>query len=247
MWRIFPLVFLLTAPAGAAPYLSGEATLVSDYRFRGVSRSDAGPAVQGRLVLEAGDFYAEGFASSLGGWGRFGGADAELDVTIGVQKPLGLGTIDGGVTIYNFVGSDRPATVLEAQGRISGGLGPLRLVAGAAWAPPQRGLATAGEGRGGNLHLWGSARAAVVGTPVSVHGRIGHSRGAPGLGGAGALTEDARAWDWRLGVDYALGPLTLGADVVGTDLGDRAEALLATPRGGRIAGTGVLVRIGAGF
>jgi uncharacterized protein (TIGR02001 family) len=247
MWRVILLSLCFAVPAAAAPYLSGEATLVSDYRFRGISRSDAGPAVQGRLVLEAGDFYAEGFASSLGGWGRFGGADAELDVTIGVQKPFGLGTIGAGVTVYNFVGADRPATVVEAQGRLSGGLGPLRLVAGAAWAPPQRGLAALGEQRGDNLHLWGSARAAVIGTPFSVHGRIGHSRGAPGLGGAGALAQGARAWDWRLGVDYALGPLTLGADVVGTDLGDRADALLATPRGGRIAGTGVFVRVGAGF
>jgi hypothetical protein len=203
--------------------------------------------VQGRLGLEVGDFYAEGFVSSLDGWGRFGGGDAEVDVTLGVQRPLGLGTIDAAVTVYNFVGADQPTTVVEAQTRISGGLGPVRLVAGAAWAPPQSGLATLDNPKGDNWYLWGSVLGDVIGTPLSVNARIGHSRGVPGLGGAGAVVTDASAWDWRVGVDYALGPLTLGASVVGTDLGDRADALLATPGGQRIAGTGVFLSVGAGF
>lgn len=251
MLRLLLLSLFVAGPAAAVPYLSGEARVVSDYRFRGISRSDVGPAVQGRLGLEVGSFYAEGFVSSLEGWGRFGGADAEVDVTLGVQRPFGLGTIDAGVTVYNFVGADRPSTVVEAQGRLSGGLGPVRLVAGVAWAPPQKGLATAFGGNGDNLYLWGSVRGDVIGTPLSVNARIGHSRGAPGLGGAGGLVADARAWDWRLGLDYALGPLTLGAALVGTDLDDRADALLVTPpgtsRGGRLAGTGVFVSVGAGF
>lgn len=251
MLRLAFLSLVFAVPLQAAPYLSGEARVVSDYRFRGISRSDRGPAVQGRLGLEVGDFYAEGFVSSLGGWGRFGGSDAEVDVTLGMEQPFGLGTIDAGVTVYNFVGADRPTTVVEAQTRISGGLGPVRLVAGAAWAPPQRGLATLAERRGDNLYVWGSVRGDVIGTPLSVNGRIGHSRGVPGLGGAGAVVADARVWDWRLGVDYALGPLTLGAALVGTDLGDRADGLLATPlgtrRGSQIAGTGVFLSLGAGF
>lgn len=242
---------LATAPVAAAPYVSGEGRIVSDYRFRGISRSNVRPAVQGRLGLEIGDFYADAFASSLGGWGRFGGADAEVDLSVGVQRPFLLGTIDAGVTLYNFVGANAPTTVAEAQTRISGGLGPVRLVAGAAWAPPQRGLATAFERRGDSLYLWGDVRGDVIGTPFSVNARLGHSRGVPGLAGAGAVVADARVWDWRLGVDYALGPLTLGAAVVGTDLGDRANALLVTPsgtsRGNRIAGTGVLLSVGAGF
>lgn len=251
MLRILFLSLFFAAPVAAVPYLSGEGRIVSDYRFRGISRSNVRPAVQGRLGLEIGDFYADAFASSLGGWGRFGGADAEVDLSVGVRRPFLLGTIDAGATLYNFAGADAPTTVVEAQTRISGGLGPVRLVAGAAWAPPQRGLATVFERRGDNLYLWGDVRGDVIGTPFSVNARIGHSRRVPGLGGAGAVVADARAWDWRLGLDYALGPLTLGAAVVGTDFADRANALLVTPpgtsRGSRIAGTGVVLSVGAGF
>ncbi len=247
MKRLLLLSVFLALPAVAAPIVSGDGRIVSDYRFRGISRSDAKPAVQGRLGFEFGDVYVEGFASSLKGWGQFGGADVELDVSTGVRKPLGLGMLDVGMTVYNFAGAAGPATVVEGQGRLSGGLGPVQLVAGVAWAPPQRSLATAFDRNGDNLHLWGSVRGDLIGTPLSVNGRIGHSRGSPGLGGAGALLASARAWDWRLGVDYAAGPMTFGAALAGTDLGDRADALLRTPRSGRIAGTGLIFSVGVGF
>lgn len=238
---------LMAAPLRAAPIVSGEARLVSDSRFRGISRSDAGPAAHARLGLEAGPVYAEAFAASLAGWGRFGGADAELSLSAGLRQPLGLGTLDVGGTVYGFPGAAGPAMVIEARGQLSGGLGPLQLTAGTAWAPPQRGLASATSRNGSNLYLWGSGRAGIPGTPLSLDGRLGHSRGRPGLAGAGALLGPARAWDWRLGIDYAAGALTFGAAVTGTDLDERAPALLQTPRGRRLAGTGLVLSISAGF
>ncbi|WP_188945602.1 TorF family putative porin, partial [Polymorphobacter multimanifer] len=186
-------------------------------------------------------------AASLSGWGRFGGAEAEVDISAGVRQSLGLASLDLGVTLYNFIDADAPASVAEAQAKISGGIGPLRLTAGTAWAPPQRGLASATSRRGSNLYTWGAAHADIIGTPLALDARIGHSRGRPGLGGAGALLGSARAWDWRLGATYATGPFSIGAAVTGTDLSERADALLRTPRGSRIAGTGVLVSVGAGF
>ncbi len=247
MIRVALLLALLAAPLQAAPIVSGDARLVSDYRFRGISRSDAKPAAQARLGIEFGDVYAEAFASTLRGWGGFGGADAEIDISAGVRKPLGLGTLDLGATLYTFPGAAGPDAVIEAQARLSGAIGPLQLTAGTAWAPPQRGLASATSRRGSNLYTWGSAHADIIGTPFAIDARIGHSRGRPGLGGAGALLGSARAWDWRLGATYAIGPFSLGAAITGTDLSDRADALLRTPRGNRIAGTGVLVSLGAGF
>jgi uncharacterized protein (TIGR02001 family) len=247
MIRVALLLALVAAPLKAAPLVSGEAKLVSDYRFRGISRSDAKLSAQARLGVELGDVYAEAFAASLGGWGRFGGADAEIDISAGVRKPLWLGTVDLGLTLYSFPGAVGPASVVEAQAKLSGAIGPLQLTAGTAWAPPQRGLASATSRRGDNLYIWGAAHADILGTPFAVDARVGHSRGVPGLGGAGALAGSARAWDWRLGMTYATGPFTIGGAVTGTDLGDRANALLRTPRGDRIAGTGVLLSVGAGF
>ena len=61
--------------------ISGSATLTSDYRFRGVSQSDEGMAVQGGFTIshESG-LYAGTWGSNLAGWGTFGGANMELDV-----------------------------------------------------------------------------------------------------------------------------------------------------------------------
>jgi len=50
----------------ARAQVSGNVALVSDYRFRGVSLSDRGPAVQASLAYDGADgWYAGAFASSL--------------------------------------------------------------------------------------------------------------------------------------------------------------------------------------
>jgi uncharacterized protein (TIGR02001 family) len=250
---LLPALFLLSllpaliaAPACALD-LSGDARLVSDYRFRGISRSDVRPAVQGSLDVGLGNFRAGVFASSLKA--PPAGADAEITLSAGYSRPLGLGTLDLGLSLYTFPGSRFAASVIEADARLRGAIGPLQLTAGAAWAPAQAGLRLGSGARASSLHGWGAAHVDVLGTPLSLNARLGHTRGVPALIGGRALSGTARLWDWRLGADYALGPLTLGAALVGTDLGRaRAEALgLARPGGRTLAGTGVVVSLSAGF
>ena len=67
--------------------VTGSVALVSDYRFRGVSQSDKGMAVQGGITAthESGA-YAGTWASNLGGWGRFGGSNMELDLFAGYAR-----------------------------------------------------------------------------------------------------------------------------------------------------------------
>lgn len=79
--------------------ISGSAALVSDYRFRGVSQSDEGIALQGGFTVshESG-FYVGTWASNLAGWGTFGGANLELDIFAGYTLPVGEGTLDVGGT-----------------------------------------------------------------------------------------------------------------------------------------------------
>lgn len=240
------LLALLPAPAMAAE-LYGEGRLVSDHRFRGLSRSNAEPAVQASLDLEAGDVRAGVFASSLSGAGRPPGAGAELTLSAGYTRPLGLGSLDLGLTLYNFPGADHAASVIEAQAALSRTIGPLHLTAGAAWAPSQAGLALRSGAHASSLYGWGSARLDVPGTPMSLSARLGHTRGA--LIGGRALAGTARAWDWKLGMDYAAGPFTIGAALAGTDLGQaRAQALgLNVPGGRNLAGTGLVLSIAAGF
>jgi uncharacterized protein (TIGR02001 family) len=248
------LLLLLLAPASAwAADLSGEARLVSDYRFRGVSRSHVRPAAQASLDVSFGGVRAGVFASSLAGppsgGGRPPGADTEITLSASTSRPLGLGTLDLGLSLYTFPGSTSASTIIEGDAQLRGAIGPLHLTAGAAWAPAQAGLALRSGVRASSLHGWGAARVDVIGTPLSLNARLGHTRGAPGLVGGRALTATARVWDWRLGADYAAGPFTLGAAIAGTDLGrPRAEALGLTQPGGRsLAGTGVIVSVSAGF
>src|SRR4051812_15593973 len=93
-------VLFATAPAQAAD-LSGEATLVSDYRYRGISLSDGKPALQGSLDLEpeAGP-YAGLWASSIRDEGK---TSAELALTAGDEVDLG-GTfsLDLSATFYAY-------------------------------------------------------------------------------------------------------------------------------------------------
>src|SRR3546814_2231761 len=99
----------LAEPAGPVT-VPGSVGLVSDYRFRGVSQSDRGMAIQGGITAthESG-FYVGTWGSNLGGWGRFGGANLELDLVAGYSAALGEGTtVDIGLTWYiDPVGADK--------------------------------------------------------------------------------------------------------------------------------------------
>jgi uncharacterized protein (TIGR02001 family) len=67
------VLWALLSCADACAQVSGSATLVSDYRFRGVSLSDGRPAAQLGVAWERDDgWYAGAFASSTRLYGRAG-------------------------------------------------------------------------------------------------------------------------------------------------------------------------------
>ena len=70
------LAALIACPA-AAQSVSGEASLVSDYRFRGVSLSGGHPAAQASLTLE----HDSGFYGNL--WGSTLGHGSQTEVDLG--------------------------------------------------------------------------------------------------------------------------------------------------------------------
>jgi uncharacterized protein (TIGR02001 family) len=89
--------------------ISGAATLTSDYRFRGVSQTDEGMAVQGGITVshESG-LYVGAWASNLAGWGTFGGSNTELDLIAGFKLPVGEGTLDTGLVWYMYPTAQTP-------------------------------------------------------------------------------------------------------------------------------------------
>ena len=83
--------------------VSGSVAMVSDYRFRGVSMTDRGMAVQGGIsVSHESGAYAGVWGSNLSGWGTFGGANMELDLNAGYAVDLGGATLDVGLVWYMY-------------------------------------------------------------------------------------------------------------------------------------------------
>jgi len=76
---LFSVSSFVSAPALAEEF-SGNVTLATDYRFRGISQGDRSPAIQGGFDLELENgFYVGTWASNV----TFSGAAMELDVYAG--------------------------------------------------------------------------------------------------------------------------------------------------------------------
>jgi len=197
--------------------LSGFAEFVSDYRFRGVSRSDLGPAGQGSLRLDsAPGFYAATFVSSVAPRAN-GGADAEVDLYGGWSGEVRGWKPDAGVYGYIFPGG-RGRDFYEVYADVSRDLGPLSGTVGVNYAPAQ------GAGRD-NTYVYGSLSAGVPRTPVTLKAGVGYEDGALGN----------RKLDWNLGASVRHGRLSAGLSYV--DASTR----------GRLARAGPVVSFGVGF
>jgi hypothetical protein len=248
--------------------VAGSAAIVSDYRFRGVSQTDKGMAVQaGVTVTHESGFYAGVWASNLAGWGTFGGSNTELDLSGGYAAQIGGAKVDVGLTWYMYPGGADVTDFAEPYVKVSATLGPVGALIGAAYAPQQRALgrwyfsgADAASGiynapgdKEDNLYLWTDASVGLPGTPVTLKGHLGHSWGNPGLGPNGtSVAPTGRYWDWSLGGEAAIGPLTLGLSYVDTSISAADAAYLqpnfaSTKDGSTIAGATVVVSLSASF
>lgn len=248
--------------------ISGSAALVSDYRFRGVSQSDEGIALQGGFTVshESG-FYAGTWASNLAGWGTFGGANLELDLFAGFAFPVGEGTLDVGGTWFMYPSGADTTDFVEFYAKLSGDIGPIGLTGGVAYAPSQEALgnvfATGAAAAAGtptdpgdkedNLYLFADANYGVTDTPLTFKAHLGYSDGNPGLGPNGtSIAPTGTYFDWLVGMDISLHDnLTVGVAYTDTDISDADAAVLApnflTLDGGSISDAQVVFSITASF
>src|SRR3954447_16968594 len=117
MKAVLPLLAFLAAPAlaepqdeaappaaGAKASVSGGVTLLSDYRFRGISRSGGDPALQGQITVSLPiGLYAGVRGTTLKGVRALG--DAELDLYAGYSASIASGTtLDAGLLYYTYPG-----------------------------------------------------------------------------------------------------------------------------------------------
>ncbi|MBV8687843.1 MAG: hypothetical protein JOZ90_02795 [Alphaproteobacteria bacterium] len=198
--------------------VGGDVTLLSDYRFRGISRSNGDPALQGRLTFSLpSGLYAGARGTTLKGLASR--ADLEFDLYAGYTADLGVGTsLDGGILYYAFPGADGASGYVEPYAALSHTLGPVEATLGAKYAPSQR--AIGGDDR---LYLFGEVEAGIPATPLTLSAQAGWQD-------AGRF---GRYWNWSLGGRYAIGPVEAGLRYVDTDLAD-----LPGQRGGIVASLG---------
>lgn len=214
--------------------VSGGATLVTDYRFRGVSFTDEDPAIQGTInISHSSGFYIGTWASSLEDSPVFG--HTEIDFYAGYATEIASGTtLDVGLLYYYYPNGQNLAgnsDYFEPYASISTTLGPASVKVGAAYAWSQSAL-----GNDDNIYLYTDIGIGIPETPFTLTGHVGFSDGSLGFGGS--------YWDWSLGADWELGSgLTLGVRYVDTDL----NRLTGIPAADTLYDATILFTLGVSF
>jgi uncharacterized protein (TIGR02001 family) len=99
------IVSAQTTPAAAPPPepVTGNMSIVSDYRFRGISQTYLGPAIQGGIdYAHASGFYVGNWNSSVASQVFTGGSGIEMDFYTGWKKSFGDIGIDIGTIYYHY-------------------------------------------------------------------------------------------------------------------------------------------------
>jgi len=222
--------------AAANPFtVSGGATLVSDYRFRGISQTDKRVALQGTFsVAHESGFYATVWGSSIDDY-VYNGADQEVDFILGYRRTFGGTTIDGGLLYYYYPNSGGIASdFVEPYISVAHTFGPVTAKVTANYAPEQAALAVGGS-KQDNLYLAGDLSATIPETPISLTAHLGHSYGPSYLTIGNGYT------DWSLGASATWNHVTVGVAYVD------AEGVFTTPSGRDAAKGGVVASLGVSF
>ena len=218
--------------------VTGAATLVSDYRFRGISQTDKRFAVQGTFtVASKSGLYATVWGSSIDDY-VFNGADQEIDLSAGFKKTVRGATIDVGVLYYYYPGSGGiDSDFFEPYASVSYTHGPVTAKGSVAYAPRQSALRVVPglSKKEDNLYVAGDVSGGIPNTPVSLSAHIGHNFGPSYLSIGKGYT------DFGIGASVTRKNITLGVQYVDTD-GD-----FITPSGRNASKGAVLLSLGASF
>ncbi|MBB5684734.1 TorF family putative porin [Sphingobium boeckii] len=220
--------------------ISGSATVVTDYRFRGISQTDKDFAVQaGFTVAHDSGFYVSVWGSSVDEYVA-AGSDQEIDLIAGFKKTTESGTtFDIGVLYYYYPGAEKfipgyDSDFIEPYVSVSHTFGPVSGKLTANYAPKSNALSI-GNGKEDNLYVAGDLGVGVPNTPVSVSAHLGHSFG-PSF-----LTIGKEYTDWSVGATYAFKNLSFGVAYVDTNKASYSYS------GKNIAKAGVVGSIGVSF
>jgi uncharacterized protein (TIGR02001 family) len=193
--------------------ISGNAAVVTQYRFRGVDLSGGDVAIQGGIDIgHSSGFYVGTWGSSIDedtvGYGH-----TEIDVYGGWSGEVASGvTADVGVIYYAYPNAGPGKfDYVEFYGSVAFTLGPAEATVGLAYAPDQASL-----GSTDNIYGYLDLSAGIPNTPVSLNAHVGYTDGFL------TFTDNGKAWDWSVGADFAINEnLSLGVKYIDVE-GDHA-------------------------
>lgn len=232
------------APAPAVT-INGTATVVSDYRFRGISQTNKRFALQGSLtVTHESGLYASVWGSSIDDYVS-AGSDQELDLIAGYAKTFGGTKVDVGVLYYYYPGSNGANTdFFEPYLALSHTFGPVTAKVTANYAPKQAAIGLTFPNpppvgatvfrKEDNLYVAGDFSAAVPDTGLGLTAHIGHSFG------PSYLTIGDEYTDWNVGATYTYKALVFGVSYVDTN-----KNAFNGPR--NISKAGIVASVGVAF
>ncbi len=197
------------APAPTPDWtITGNVSLASDYRFRGISQTDRRPAFSGGFdVAHSSGFYIGNWNSNIDS-DFFGGANIEMDFYGGYKGTLGDFGYDLGVLHYYYPGSDRNHTpeIKNTELYVGTSYGPVSLK----FSYPMSDFFSAEDlytgGNAGGSYYVDLSGAYDLGSGFGVSGHVGYQK----LKGAAKLTEingnvTSGYTDWKLGATYTFG------------------------------------------
>ena len=184
--------------------ITGSATVVSDYRFRGFSQTNEEATIQGGFTV------AHESGLYVGTWGSGIGFNngSEIDVFAGFAKEVTSGlTADVGVTAYFYPGA-ADTTIYEPYFSLTGTVGPATIKGGLAWA--WGGQDSLGDDSA--IYAYTDVAVGIPETPLKLKGHLGYAKSDSFLGG-----RDGEVLDYSIGAEVTWKALTLGVSYVNTD------------------------------
>jgi uncharacterized protein (TIGR02001 family) len=207
--------------------VTGNVTLVTDYRFRGLSQSSGDPAVQGAInISHSSGLYAGVWSSStdfkvLGAVPDAVYGSQEVDFYGGWTGEVASGlTADVGLLYYAYPsGHVGKAEFFEPYASLSTTLGPVSAKVGAAYAWKQAALNFDGGGNDDNIYVYGELSSGIPNTPLSLAAHLGYTDGALSPKFAtGASATYTGGFDYSVGATANLtSHISLGVSYVGVD------------------------------
>jgi uncharacterized protein (TIGR02001 family) len=206
---------LAAAQAAAPSPFTGNATLITDYRFRGISQTFGKWAFQGGFdYAHASGFYAGNWNSNVSSAAGYPGGNLEMDFYGGYKRAFGDFGIDAGLLYYYYPGTDarllgtrngktNSGTVYNTEGYLAGSWKWITLK----WSHAFSDYFQTPDTKGTNYLDLGAAYDAGGGW--GVNGHIGHTS----VHNFGAASYS----DYKLGVTKDLSGWLLGASLISTN------------------------------